>query len=130
MNELTKFDPQTLRILAESFKDGIPLPGVKEIFLIESYVAGTSYLDLKEVEKQLEKQEFLKLVREPTNQYDALAILIYDSKGNKLGYVPRAKNEVLARLMDAGKLIFGRLVNKEYVGNWLKITVQIFLKDL
>lgn len=130
MNELTKFDPQTLRILAESFKDGIPLPGVKEIFLIESYVAGTSYLDLKEVEKQLEKQEFLKLVREPTNQYDALAILIYDSKGNKLGYVPRAKNEVLARLMDAGKLIFGRVVSKEYVGNWLKITVQIFLKDL
>lgn len=130
MNELTKFDPQTLRILAESFKDGIPLPGVKEIFLIESYVAGTSYLDLKEVEKQLEKQEFLKLVREPTNQYDALAILIYDSKGNKLGYVPRAKNEVLARLMDAGKLIFGRVVSKEYVGNWLKITVQIFLKNL
>ena len=36
MNELSNFDPQTLHILAKSFKDGLPLPSVKEIFLIES----------------------------------------------------------------------------------------------
>ena len=34
---------------------------------------------------------------------------------------PRAKNEALARLMDAGKLLFGRLEDKEWQGEWLKI---------
>ena len=75
----------------------------------ESHIAGTSYLNLDEIEKSLEKDEFLKLMRQADNQHDSLAILIFDSKGNKLGYVPRDKNEVIARLMDAGKFIFGRL---------------------
>jgi len=130
MNELTSFDPQTLQILAKSFKDGLPLPSIKEIFLIESHIAGTSYLNLDEVEKTLANDEFLKLVREADNKYDPLAILIFDSKGNKLGYVPKDKNEVLARLMDAGKFIFGRLVSKERVNSWLKLTIKIYLKDM
>ena len=35
MNELSNFDPQTLQILAKSFKDGLPLPSIKEIFLLK-----------------------------------------------------------------------------------------------
>ena len=130
MNELTNFDPQTLKILGESFKDGLPLPNIKEIFLIESHIAGTSYLKLDEIETTLEKGEFLKLIRETANKYDPLAILIYDSKGNKLGYVPKDKNEVIARLMDAGKFIFGKLVHKERMNNWLKLIIKIYLKDM
>lgn len=130
MNELSNFDPQTLQILAKSFKDGLPLPSIKEIFLIESHIAGTSYLNLDEIEKSLEKDEFLKLMRQADNQHDSLAILIFDSKGNKLGYVPRDKNEVIARLMDAGKFIFGRLIHKEQVNSWLKLTIKLYLKDM
>ncbi|MCB1144630.1 MAG: HIRAN domain-containing protein [Leptospiraceae bacterium] len=130
MNEITKFDPETLLALAESFKNGVPLPHIKEIFLIETHVAGTSYLNLDEIEKTLQNGEFIKLIREPQNTYDSLAILIFDSKGNKLGYVPRDKNEVIARLMDAGKFIFGKLITREYVNNWLMITVQIYMRDM
>lgn len=130
MNEITKFDPKTLRILAESFQNGLPLPNIREIFLIETHIAGTSHLDLKEIEKQLEKEEFLKLIREPDNQYDSLAILIFDSKGNKLGYIPKSNNEVLARLMDAGKFIFGKIELKEWINSWLKLTIRIYLKDM
>ncbi len=71
----------------------------------------------------------LPLKREPANEHDPLAIMILDEKGNHLGYVPRAKNEALARLMDAGKLLFGRLESKEWQGNWLKAGVRIFLRD-
>lgn len=130
MNEISKFDNQTLRILATSFKDGMPVPGIREIFLIEENIAGTSYVNLENIEPHLTPGDFLKLQREPDNTYDKLAILIFDPMGNKLGYIPRAKNEVLARLMDAGKFIFGRLESKEWVNRWLKITVKIFLRDM
>lgn len=130
MNELTKFNPETLKALTESFKDGLPLPHIKEIFLIETHIAGTSYLDLSSIEPTLEKNGFLKLQREEENPYDNLAILIFEEGGNKLGYIPRSKNEVLSRLMDAGKFIFGRIIDKEWVNSWLKLTIKIYMKDL
>lgn len=130
MNELTKFDPQTLKILADSFKDGLPIPSIKEIFLIETHIAGTSYLNLKEIEKQLNTNDFLKFMREVENKYDSLAILIFDQHGNKLGYVPREQNSILARLMDAGKFIFGRLDKKEWINHWLKLSIKIYMKDM
>jgi hypothetical protein len=33
-------------------------------------------------------------------------------------------------LMDAGKLLFGKLETKEWVEKWLKVTVRVFMKDL
>jgi hypothetical protein len=36
-----------------------------------------------------------------------MAIKIMDLDKQKLGYVPRAKNEVISNLLDAGKTIFG-----------------------
>lgn len=48
---------------------------------------------------------------------------------NLLRYVPRNKNEILSRLMDAGKLLYSTVYGKEKIGNWLKITIQIYLAD-
>ena len=48
----------------------------------------------------------------------------------KLGYIPQEKNEVLSNLMDAGKLLFGKLNEKTWVDNWLKLDVQVYLRDL
>ncbi len=31
--------------------------------------------------------------------------------------------------MDAGKLIYGIVEDKEYIDNWLKIDISIYLKD-
>jgi len=59
-----------------------------------------------------------------------LAIMILDKHGHHLGYIPRVKNEALARLMDAGKLLFGRMESKEWVGHWLRLETRIFLRDL
>ncbi len=105
-------------------------PYIQEIFLLECHIAGTSYLNLDEVEPELNVGAPLLFRREPENIHDPLAVAIYDWKERKLGYLPRAKNEVPARLMDAGKLLFGKLEAKEWVEKWLKVTVRVFMKDL
>jgi hypothetical protein len=128
--DLAVIDPALLALLHGSFdKAGQLQPFVREIMLLECAIAGTSFRELKAVEPQLPLGSLLPLKREPTNEHDALAIMIFDEKGNHFGYVPRAKNEVLARLMDAGKLLFGRLESKEWQGDWLKAAVRIFLRD-
>lgn len=124
------FDPSLLALLNGSFgKDGLALPFVQEIFLMECHVAGTSHCDLDEVEKEIKVSDILVFKREPENKHDDLAILIFDQLGNKLGYVPRAKNEVLARLMDASKLLFGKLETKEWLGSWLKLDIRVYMRD-
>ncbi len=129
-NSIKPIDPSLLALLKGSFgKDGLALPFVQEIFLLECHVAGTSYCDLEDVENTLSVSDLLVFKRELDNSHDALAILIFDQSGSKLGYVPKAKNEVLARLMDAGKLIFGKLETKEWIDNWLKMAVRVYMRD-
>ncbi len=130
MSDLAVIDPNLLAIIQSSFTtDGLPMPFVQEIFLIECKVAGTSYLNLTEIEPHLLIDEILLTLREPENQFDEFAILILTQKGKKLGYIPRDKNEILARLMDAGKLILAKIVDKKWVGNWLNITMSVFMRD-
>lgn len=127
---LVSIDPALLALIHGAFgKDGRLQPFAREIMLIECHVAGTSHRDLKSVAPALQPGAFLVLRREPDNPHDALAILILDEAGHPLGYVPRAKNEAIARLMDAGKLLFGRLDAKEWLGDWLKLETRVFLRD-
>ena len=44
-------------------------------------------------------------------------------------YIPKDKNEVIARLMDTGKQFYATIQAKEYEGNWLKLEVQVVMKD-
>jgi len=128
--DLKSIDPALLALMHGSFgKDGALQPFVKEIFLLECHVAGTSHQPVKEIEPGLSAGALLPFQREPTNKFDALAIRIHDEAGHVLGWVPREKNEVLARLMDAGKLLFGRLEAKSWVGGWLKLEIRVFLRE-
>jgi hypothetical protein len=111
-------------------KGGKLQPFAREIMLIECNVAGTSHRELQAVEPGLQKGSILVLQREPGNAHDPLAIMILDEAGHHLGYVPRSKNEALARLMDAGKLLFGLLDSKEWRGQWLCVQARVFLRDL
>lgn len=85
MSDLAVIDPNLLAIIQSSFTtDGLPMPFVQEIFLIECKVAGTSYLNLTEIEPHLLIDEILLTLREPENQFDEFAILILTQKGKKL----------------------------------------------
>ena len=71
----------------------------------------------------------LNFLREPDNPYDPKAIVIKTVNGVKIGYVPKNDNVVFSRLMDAGKLLFGKIVSIETKGNWVKINIGIYLHE-
>jgi hypothetical protein len=130
MGELVKIDPELIALIRRSFNgENLPMPFVREIFLIETHIAGTSHVDIEDIEPGLGIGDCLVFIREPENEHDKMAIKIHDSKGNKLGYVPRVNNEILANLLDAGKLVFGKLEQKAWLGDWLKVTIKVYLRD-
>ena len=112
---------------------GLPVPFVQELFLLECEIAGTGFIkDIEGKSKALTEGTVVSLVREPDNKYDELAIRIDDADGGKLGYVPRKKNEILARLLDGGKMLYGKVAEVEFseFSNWITITIKIYMKDL
>ena len=128
---IVKIDPKYLEIIRTSLDTtGLPTPFVQEVALLNCNIAGTTFLNLEDIEPKLKKHQLLVLKREPKNEYDGNAILILTEDGQKLGYVPQEKNEVLSNLMDAGKLLFGKLNEKTWVDDWLKLDVQVYLRDL
>ena len=82
-----------------------------------------------ELEPRLNIDDKLDFFREPDNPYDHKAIVIKNAGGAKIGYVPKADNVIFSRLMDAGKLLFGRIASKEMKGNWLKIKIKLYLHE-
>lgn len=111
-------------------RPNLPAPFAREIFLLDCHIAGTTYrAEIAEIAESLETNTELRLQREPKNEFDESAIAVYDSETNKLGYVPRHKNEVPARLLDAGKRLSARLTAKEWRDSWLKLDIKIFLCD-
>jgi hypothetical protein len=100
----------------------------KDILVLETIIAGTSFRKLNDIEPKLSSQVKLEIKREPDNKFDEFAIALYFEQ-KKIGYIPRERNEVIARLLDAGKMFFAIIEAKEWEGNWLKIEIKVFLKD-
>ena len=132
MGELIKSDSGGLVSLLHGKSGGldIPKPFERDIFLFDTHVAGTSYVEgIEELEPHLNVDDKLNFYREPDNPYDHKAIVIKNADGVKIGYVPKADNAIFARLMDAGKLLFGQITAKEMSGKWLKINIKVFLHE-
>ena len=132
MDYLTKEEKSGLVSLLHG-KNGevsMPKPFERDIFLFDTYVAGTSHVEgIKELEPHLQIGDRLAFFREPENPYDAQAIVIKTTDGVKIGYVPGQDNVIFARLMDAGKLLFGKITEKEKKGKWVRISIDIFLHE-
>lgn len=108
----------------------IPKPFEHDIFLFDSHVAGTTFIEgIEELEPHLKIDDRLDFFREPDNPYDKKAIVIKNTDGVKVGYVPREDNVIFSRLMDAGKLLFGKITHKEMKGKWLNIKIKIYLHE-
>lgn len=103
-------------------------PLVKEIFLFNSYVAGTSYLKEKDVLKEIFEGQKLVLQRE-NNKFDKNAILVLTEDKRKVGYVPEDDNIVFSRLMDAGKCLYARVKESSEHKGFYKISIDIYLVD-
>ncbi len=100
----------------------------REMLALSCLVAGTSFQKLKELEPEMIVGCVFDLKRENDNKFDEKAIEMSFIK-NKIGYVPKEKNEVIANLMDAGKKFSAKLISKDWEGNWLKLVVEVYLND-
>ena len=125
--------------LTESKKDIIALadskglgevikPLSREIHLFDTYVAGTTHLKDATVLDNIKVGDKLFLQRED-NKYDDNAILVLNETKQKLGYVPERDNVVFARLMDAGKLLCGKIKSIDPKGSFRVINIEIYLID-
>lgn len=108
----------------------VPLPFESKIVLCESIrVAGTTHVpNISDIIEKMPDEAMFKFVREPNNEADTWAIKI-EYEGQKIGYMPADKNEMLARLMDGGKTLQGTLLEYELQGNWWKIYFEVSLVD-
>ena len=108
----------------------LPMPFVRDILLIRTFVAGTAYVPgIGDLVSRMEVGERLTLVREPQNRFDSMAIRVDTSHGTKLGYVPRKDNHVIASLMDAGKQVFATVVSIHVYDPPPSIEVDVMMRD-
>ena len=92
-------------------------------------LAGYQYYAGKRVWNELKVGDALMLIREADNVHDANAIRV-EWRGEKLGYVPRAGNEDLARLLDQGAKISARIVNLQAGrSHWQRVLFEVLLEE-
>ncbi|UUX33021.1 HIRAN domain-containing protein [Fundicoccus culcitae] len=133
MSDLINIDDQN-QLVKSLYQKGHPLSVIKpferDIYLFSTYIAGTTHVTgIMDLEPTLQVGEPLNFYREPDNPYDKEAIVIKNQYEVKLGYIPRKDNVVFSRLMDAGKLLFGKIKSKERKGNYLSISIDIYLHE-
>jgi hypothetical protein len=127
-NSIIKLTPELLALIGSGGVDALA-PFSREIYLLDIVVAGTTFCtEIDKLEPELLPETVLKMIRQPQNQHDELAIGIYYNS-IRVGWVPMEHNEVISRLMDAGKAFFCRVESTKRKGNWVKIYVKIFMVE-
>lgn len=116
--------------LAENFDIGeLIKPLQKEIFLFDTYIAGTTHLGDPTVLEKIKTGDKVVFKREPDNRYDDKAIVVLNEKKEKLGYVPEKDNVVFSRLMDAGKMLTGKINEIKDKHGFIQVAIGIYLVD-
>ena len=126
---LTLRQDELVPLIEQKGLDDVLRPLIREIYLFDSYVSGTSYQKDPSVLDEITEGDKLILQRE-NSKFDDNAIMLLTEKQKKLGYVPEKDNVVFARLMDAGKLLSARIDRVEKRGSFSRIGIKIYLVDL
>ena len=104
-------------------------PLQNEIHLFDSFIAGTTHLEDESVLKKLQVGDKLIFRRDPNNRFDDKAILVLNKDKEKLGFIPEKDNTIFARLMDAGKMLGGKVTEIKQKGSFTQIAMGIYLVD-
>lgn len=132
MNNLEKKDQRGIieYLLNKEAVIDLPKPFERDIYLFDTYVAGTTHIEgIENILPYIKDGDKLVFYREPENEHDPQAIRVETLKKDKIGYVPRQDNIIFSRLMDAGKILFAKVIDKEIRGKWLKIKIKIYLHE-
>ncbi len=128
MNELISKDSSFPAVIEDISAIELLKPLQNQIFLLKTFIAGTSHLKSRKVIEEMKSGDRLIMIRED-NKYDEHAIRIEDQKKRKAGYVPKRDNLILSRLMDAGKKMFAEVRDIEQGESFSKIDICIYMKD-
>lgn len=101
------------------------VPFTREIFLIDIVVAGTTHCpDIEELAPMIQEGTVLRMLRDPKNEYDEMAIGIY-LDNRRVGWVSMELNLIISRLMDAGKAFVCRVTEADWKNRWFRIVAKI-----
>ena len=101
----------------------------REIKLSSPYIAGFQYYKGLELDQILKENDLLILKREQQNTHDRYAIEVF-SGSNKLGYLPREENKVIARMMDQGMAVKARIITiKPEESPYRKVKTEVFYEE-
>jgi hypothetical protein len=127
-NELTKKEENQIALMDKKELSDIIKPLSKEIHLFDSFVSGTLNVGDADIFKGLKEGQKLILQREET-RFDSNTINIYTEDQTKIGYVPEKDNVIFARLMDAGKLLIGKVNSVQFKGSMPVVSIGIYMVD-
>ncbi len=97
--------------------------------LLRVPLAGCQFYDGNRLVTTLEKGKSLALRREPDNPCDRNAVEILTADGIKLGYLPRASAESIARNLDRGIPVRAEISEVDpYAESWRRIYVECFVE--
>lgn len=129
-NQLTITNGELVTLTQQGGLDIVLKPLIREIFLFDSYIAGTTHLKDKSVFDELKEGCKLTMQRED-NKFDDNAIVLLAPSGKKAGYVPEADNVVFSRLLDAGKMLTACVKSAKKINeSFMKISIGIYLVDI
>ena len=128
-NDVTVVNNSDISVIKNHELGQLIQPLIREIHLFDTYIAGTTHLKDKSVLDGIQVGDELFLQRED-NPFDKKAILVLNSKKQKLGYVPEKDNVVFSRLMDAGKILKAKIAKIKKQDYFTKISIDIYLVDL
>ena len=108
------------------------IPGVShaesvKILVQSSPLAGSQFYAVSSVWQEIQLGNRLTLIREPENRHDRNAVRV-EWQGRQLGYVPRSENRAVARAMDSGERLEGRVSRlREDPDPWRRVEFEVYL---
>lgn len=133
MSDIALAAPAASAVLAHIQDSALDLgnPFSQPILLIgEARIAGTQrHPGLQDLSPEVQLGMRLSLHRDDSNSYDPWSVHILMPDGRILGYLPADINEMIARLMDAGKRVYAIVKRKSMVDSWHRIYIEVYLDD-
>ncbi len=95
-----------------------------KILVQSSPLAGSQYYAISSVWQEIQLGSRLALIREPNNPHDRNAVRV-EWQGQQLGYVPRRENHAVAKAIDSGEKLEGRVSRlREDADPWRRVEFE------
>lgn len=115
--------------LAMALAGPVSAASTVELLVQTSPLAGFQYHAGRALWPLMQVGDPLVLVREPWNPYDPAAIRV-EWRGAPVGFVPKQENRDLARLMDGGARLAGRIVHLQRSRDpWRRLLFEVRLEQ-